>query len=73
MRDEDGFLYFSDRVGDTFRYSTELTVNPANLEEIIHIQDWKTQVRLEPDEYQFCFNRKIKDRNQSPPKFTPTQ
>lgn len=50
--DEDGFLYFTDRVGDTFRYSRELTVNPVSLEEIIHMQDWMTQVRLE-----FCFNR----------------
>ena len=37
VMDEDGFLYFTDRVGDTFRYSTELTVNPVSLEEIIHI------------------------------------
>lgn len=73
VMDEDGFLYFTDRVGDTFRYSTELTVNPVSLEEIIHMQDWMTQVRLEPDEYLLCFNRNINDCNQSAPKFTPTQ
>jgi len=32
-----------------------------------------TQVRLESDQYQFCFHRNIKDCNQSPPKFTLTQ
>ena len=73
VMDEDGFLYFTDQVGDTFRYSTELTVKPVSLEEIIHVRDWMTQVRPKPDEHQFCFNRNIKDCNQSPPKFTPTQ
>ncbi|NWY42495.1 S27A6 protein, partial [Sylvia atricapilla] len=37
--DEDGFLYFTDRVGDTFRHSTKLRVNPGSLEEITHM--WK--------------------------------
>lgn len=44
--DDNGFLYFTDRVGDTFRCGIELTVNPVSLKEISYMQNQMTKITL---------------------------